>query len=495
MAKAAAETAPEASAGVQTRTRFKRKPASPDPIPKSMTFFSRIEAIPKEDWGTRAKIKIYRLEPMIDRLRGSAYKYIMIYEEPVNEERIKVDHGSGRYRLHLNFKVPAGDEKEIDAIEFDIYDVNFPPKVTRGEWVEDPRNHKWKDIMKKVWDAEDKAAALQAQIPPAPQGPGFLESIHTYDTIRKSVREEMRPADQINPVQTFLDGMKTAQAMQPAPTPAATENTLLTTVMTMVTNQVNAAQQEAKELRQEIREMRNKPADSNGLGAIKELFTEVKAFLPILKDTFPGATEIMGGGLAVRGRGRPQWWETILESPVVADTLKPIGQALGAMMVANATRAPQQPRGAPPVQQPNPAQQIEAQPQPAQPEQRPVGMIDFVFVNRVPLLKHFAMWCDSTDEDAKEAWSGQGLAQWLTDGFGPVWENLSWHQELKTAGVANLLVACQNHPVLQAEIWSKVSSRSQQFQAFLTDLLAWEPDSEDEPEGVPQLNTEPIDLT
>jgi hypothetical protein len=164
------------------------------------------------------------------------------------------------------------------------------------------------------------------------------------------------------------------------------------------------------------------------------------------------------------------------------------------MMVANATRAPQRPQGPQPPAQPSPAQQIEAQPQ--QPQQRSAGMIDFVFINRVPLLKHFAMWCDAPDEEGKEAWGGQGLAQWLNDGFGPVWENLNWHTELKTAGVQNLMIACQNHPVLQQEIWSKVSSRAQQFQQFLTDLLAWEPESEDEPpEGIPQLNTEPIDLT
>ena len=381
------------------RSKGKKKPSAQPDRPelknKSLTFFQRLAKIPKEDWGTRAKLRIYRIEPIIDRLRGSQTKYITIYEEPINEEKIKVDHGSGRYRIYLNFKQPSQeDQAKSIPWRLDILDLNFPPKVPAGDWVDDARNKKW------AWAAPKGVTITDTNN----QSGGVREFVETIQAVRSLDPPKTEAPPQKSAASDVLDTIRAVKELTPAP-PVATDNAMLAgmfgmmqkqseTMAALIAAQLQSGQAETTALRAELKELRNKPADGSGLSAIKELFTEVKTFLPVLKDTFPGATEIMGGGLAVRGRGRPQWWETVLESPVVADALKPIGQALGAMMVANATRAPQQPRGTPPVQQPNPAQQIEAQPQPAQPEQRPVGMIDFVFVNRVPLLKHFAMWCD-----------------------------------------------------------------------------------------------------
>jgi hypothetical protein len=101
-----------------------------DPTPKTVSFFSRVQGISKEDWGTRAALTLYRLEPIIDRTRGSEKKLVTKYEEPIDENRIKLDYGSGRYRLYLTFKMPGTKEgRELDSIEFDILDMAYPPKV------------------------------------------------------------------------------------------------------------------------------------------------------------------------------------------------------------------------------------------------------------------------------------------------------------------------------------------------------------------------------
>jgi hypothetical protein len=471
------------------KTRGKKKPSQQTERPelknKSLTFFQRLAKIPKEDWGTRAKLRIYRIEPIIDRLRGSQTKYITIYEEPITEEKIKVDHGSGRYRVYLNFKQPSQEDREVDSVELDILDLNFPPKVPAGDWVDDARNKKW------AWAAPKGVTITEA---PSSNGNSVSDVVETI----KAVRELDGKEERRSPMADTLDTIKVMRELNPPPAPA-TENGLLNTIAALmmkqmeqqgdiVKQQMAAKDAEAKELRDEMRQMRNKPADNNGLSAIKELFSEVKTFLPILKDTFPGATEVIGGGLSVRGRGRPQWWETLLESPVIADAAKPIGQALGSVIVgamnrnnpANAQRLPpQQPA-------PQPQQIVEAQPT-QQPQPKAADVLDFVFINRFPILKHFAMWCDTEAEE----WAGQGLANWLNDGFGTTWEGIDWHAQMKAAGVDNLLAACQQHPVLQQEIWSKVSTRADKFKTFLADFAAWEPEAED------NLITEPAqtDLT
>ena len=89
----AVQDPPETDRSTPTAPPLKAKR---DTVPKQDTFFGRIARVQKDDWGTRAKIKAYRLEPIIDRLRGSENKYITIYHEPITEEKMKIDHGSGR---------------------------------------------------------------------------------------------------------------------------------------------------------------------------------------------------------------------------------------------------------------------------------------------------------------------------------------------------------------------------------------------------------------
>ena len=43
----------------------------PAPMPKHPNFFQRFARVPKADWGTRAFIYVYRLEPICDLRRGA----------------------------------------------------------------------------------------------------------------------------------------------------------------------------------------------------------------------------------------------------------------------------------------------------------------------------------------------------------------------------------------------------------------------------------------
>src|ERR1039458_1891319 len=83
--------------------------AKPIP-PKLPSFYQTMNKVAKADWGPRATIYLYRVEPVIDRTRSGDLKYIMTYAEPINEDRIMADCGSGRYKLILNFRKPGADQ-------------------------------------------------------------------------------------------------------------------------------------------------------------------------------------------------------------------------------------------------------------------------------------------------------------------------------------------------------------------------------------------------
>src|ERR1017187_10310687 len=62
-------------------------PAAPMPTGRirkdGAPFFESLRKIALGDWGSRYYLYLYRLEPVIDRLRSGETKYVMRYSEPV----------------------------------------------------------------------------------------------------------------------------------------------------------------------------------------------------------------------------------------------------------------------------------------------------------------------------------------------------------------------------------------------------------------------------
>ena len=207
-----------------------RPPKGEDRIPRVLGFFKRIDAIAKEDWGARAAIKVYRLEPSIDRLRLGEPKHIQRYTEPIDEDRIKADHGSGRYRLYLNFKVPTEQsERELDSMEVDILDMNFPPKLARGEWLDIPANKKWEWCRNLLPPTPGEKAEAQRSATSE-----IVEAMQVVSQIQNEAREQSRPADKAEQP-SMLEIIRTVREMMPAPAPPATENKMLETVLALMT--------------------------------------------------------------------------------------------------------------------------------------------------------------------------------------------------------------------------------------------------------------------
>lgn len=82
------------------------------PIPKAwkfskdteLDFWGLLRQIPEAEWQS-LMVYLYRLDPAVRNADGEK-KYIQRYPHAIDEERIKEDHGGGRYMLHLNWYPP-----------------------------------------------------------------------------------------------------------------------------------------------------------------------------------------------------------------------------------------------------------------------------------------------------------------------------------------------------------------------------------------------------
>lgn len=450
----------------QTESPISKKgKAKPDPIGKHESFFARIARIARDDWGTRAKIKVYRLEPIIDRLRGSENKYITIYHEPITEEKLKIDHGSGRYRLYLNFKEPAGSDKEIDAIEVDIMDLNFPPKVPPGEWVEDARNKKW------AW-AKPGGPGSVVPAPPQPMENAYETVLGIQDRERERLEGK---GDDISKFTAMAEAVKT---LMPTPAPA-TDNTMLSTIVTLMTKQsentqqlmtaqLAASQQETQQLRQQVFQLIQAKAQEKGNSAVdvvKEIINEAETLFPKIKGLFSSFTE--GATTVVHGRARP-WWQDILVQtvPDLSRSVAPILTGVATRMMTNpAAQLPALPaaNGAP---QPNPAQQSPV-------NQAAAQLMNFLSTPRV-LQKCQQYFTDfvSGKQDQGVPVDGEDFAYWIYDAWGP--EPIQW---ARMVGLGNILALMKQQPY-----WVQIQPHEAKMVEFMEQVLRSEPPEEDQPQ-------------
>jgi hypothetical protein len=451
--------------------KTKTAPASKkDEIPKAVSFFDRMAAIEKADWGTRAKVKVYRLEPLIDQIRVSGQKYIAIYEEALTEERLKQDCGSGRYRLYLTFKGPTDFDKEIDSIEIELLDPHYPPKIPAGAWLDDPRNKKW------AW-AKPMLESKEQQ-PAAPSLNGLA------DTLR-AVKEILPP--QGKGAEEVLNTIRAVKEMTPIP-PPATQDSTLTAIVELVKTQnttaqaaLTAAQERADKLLMQLIESRK----GSGLETFKGVLTEIKDVFGVgsLKDLFTMGKDAVSDQIT---RHRRTDWMDILQTatPKVMDLLQPFAMVIGQNLMARAatTGAPggvvANPgmQGAPPAATGQPSAAAPGLPPPAPANGQPANfqaIAQAIGQIAQPLLNYIR-------QDAPIEELGQDFASWIYDGFGP-----EPQERIRTLGVQNLVMVLRNNP-----IWHDKGPRGDQpslaelgpkVDHFLTAFLAWKPE-EDGPE-------------
>jgi hypothetical protein len=192
---------PEVDSPDSKPTDETEKPST-TPAPSKIGFFQTLSAYTPAEWES-LMVYVYRTSPITDRrATGNPTTYVMKYGAPFDEDRLKLDVGSGGYQLRLNQSTPRGTSKTIKTYICDIEDINFPPKVPEGEWIDDPRNKRWAWARKKP---EDVAAAASVHTP----------EVWTPERVMNMV-ERLRPQekkeDQVSITREVLNAVKETRA-------------------------------------------------------------------------------------------------------------------------------------------------------------------------------------------------------------------------------------------------------------------------------------------
>jgi len=453
------EPAPEAAAPAEPPKKKGRPPGTGGIASSnaSKTILQIIAEVPAAYWtaGT-ARIKIYRLAPLINRNVTSEHRFITECLEPIDEQGLKRECGSGRYRLYLNYKNSAGGgERETARGEVDILDPAFPPKIPAGEWMDDPRNRQW------AWAKPKEPAEAQA---PAAAVDTILEGMRLGNEIRKEAREELQSVAPPTPppaAAATVDPWAAAERILNM----RSENPMVTILMQRMEAQDRAAEEARKreaDLQRELRDMmRQQPANAAPKSFIEQM-TEFGTAMETISKTPLGKIFGMGGAAeaaapVVRSRISGTL-ETIKEiAPIVIDPLRPLFNAWAHRLN---NPAPQQ----------NGQNGGNGQPARQQAQQNPEQEL-ITWVERT-LMESIIEYLNESD--------GGAFAEFVYNGWPARLKPLQEmkHHQLPDKQGAPVIFELFKH----SDIWGQhLAHRQEQFKTFIEQFCKWRPEGEEEP--------------
>jgi hypothetical protein len=125
-------------------------------------FAELVNSLTEADWEKHI-IYLWRMDPWYDNTNGGRdVKYIGVYSQPVTEESLKQEYGSGSYRVQLN----KGD-KPVAHVKYTIMDEKYPPALPPGDWLDHPRNKKWTPFRALITARWNSKVAEQTKAAPA----------------------------------------------------------------------------------------------------------------------------------------------------------------------------------------------------------------------------------------------------------------------------------------------------------------------------------------
>ena len=456
------ETAPEAAPHAsESLASHAEKPI------RILTFFEGLKRIQPDDWGSRANIYLYRLEPITDRLKGgNSFVFVMKYDEPIDQDKVLMDQGSGKYRAVLTFKKPGqNDSDQVDSAVFEMLNTAFPPKIPPGEWVNDPRNKKW------AWARPAGAPMANGEQPTRPID-DTVEKFRLFNEMRSSVAEEIVKTHPKADEDPYTKAMSMAKDLLQMRSDNPMVDVLRDELKSM-REDMRAERDRAERLREELSSKENgQPKPATGLGFLKEIITEAKGMLPDLKEMFPGFGQKLGEAaaqVATRSRmsGTEEFWQPIVTG--VLDSLKPVLPVIVTriMTAQDQKRQPQslQPQQPGPQALPQPGAAPTGQPQPAAPPVNGAAATQPPpsFLQRIApaLMNHL-----------RDDMSGADFAEWIFSGFGAEIDNLSWVGIKNAIGADSIVQMFRESPY-----WQELSLTETKFTKFIQEFVAWQPEA------------------
>jgi hypothetical protein len=298
-------------------------------------FFLSLANFEPKQWDSLS-VYVYRLKPITDRQSKGEPKYLCKYGQAIDVDQLMRDYGSGYYQLRL-IQTGVGPKSghEVARTHIDIVNLDYPPKLAVGDWIDDARNRDW------LW-CRDKLV-------PSPSSPGSTTPGQLVEAMVKMQQANQPRQDMtvLTALAPLLDPQRQTEMMMafanllPKPLPPAEpkEDKSLAMLFTMI-------QEQLKDAREEVREMRRQAAAEKAAQPAQS-----KSWLELALEQEDLMRRIFG-----RGNSGPQLdgWTAVIDKAV--DKLGPAVGTVGTLLAQRLMM---------PTPQPAPhGQTITVQPQP-----------------------------------------------------------------------------------------------------------------------------------
>ncbi len=448
----------------QIPPRRRGRPKAGMPALPGEGFFDKLAAV--TNWEDN-QLWVYRVEPITDRLGQGKAKFIRIWAEACDENKIMFAEGSGVYSL-LWKQRPASGGPLVPHAKYERLEIenkDFPPRIEPGDWLEDHRNRRWA-FAKAHYDAAVKKEQERVNPP---------QTMTVQDTIALVGQELDKRMNSGPKDSTLIEAFNTGISAVKAAAPAG-ENQLIG----MLRDEIKDLRADNSKLADRVLNMlteRARTSDNSGPAGIAEQAESFGKLVEVVDKVRPPRS---GGG---RGPDpeHPGW--RILETGIsaISPGLNFLFQALAQKVQSAPPPAGQQQNQQPKPTPAAPATQIQAgQPQPpAQPKEE-------VLIVQEPqvLQQHFAValeWCFRGADAADFAdWLNAGYPTALTELRQIGSENPPMPWSGKPAAEAIMEIA-RNNPKVWPLIFA-IPNAEARLSAFIAGVLAWTPAAEDEDE-------------
>jgi len=314
-------------------------------------FWAALENLSDDEWA-KCFAYLFRTAPTIDRKSTGRPSNLRKYGSKFDREAVMREFGSGSYRLDFTqYNVNLKRNVRTHIIRFDILNMDFPPKVPPGDWVDDPANKCWEWALPAI---KEHALQMNNGYPPGFDMDKLEErseqrmrtTLELAEKLAPKPSEDKTPALIIDVLQTELKATREEmKELRNAPRTDSSMKELLDMV-----------REENRDLRKELRELREKAFEPQP--SLAEQITALKPQVAEIAQMFAGKAR------------KQEWWEGILEkavdqAPAVIELIKegramqpnPAGVGQWAPQFTPNTPAPQpqaaQPPPAPPPSSPN----------------------------------------------------------------------------------------------------------------------------------------------
>ena len=454
----------------------------------NMDIWQQLTSYTPGEW-SHLKLYLYRTAPVTDRLAGvGSYKFISRFEHAVDEQDIKLEHGSGRYKFRLNQATGGSDgDKTIRSAEFQILDPKYPPEVPLGEWVDDPKNKQWawaKEILEQR--EHDKKRARDSN-----HGAGAGQSPKEWMEALETAVKVIRPDDDAgSTTRAVLEAMRTthqetfALFKTQASDPLKTIEIVAGLMKTLQPAQPTGPDPMMQHVLEELRDARKQNTDLMARLLDQKSANPLDSFTQVAEG-LAKATELFGN----KGRPAKTDWMDVLGrvGERLAETVGPAVPLILRQRATAAAAGAAQPTGAPqlfatppppasagadgtPSGIPPGAAQSGATP-PIQEEENMISVL--IQQISAPLLQHL-----------EAGSSGETFGDWFVAGYGR-----RTLEMVRTTGRDKILHAIQAN----AELWATIQPMEPAFLKFLDEFVAWTPAVDEEAVDPDEAAAEPVE--